>query len=165
MSMPTHSHIHGPPDPHDDDPDTDFAHPAIADGYEGYHGSHRTTGGYQASLAQGSGCPHCRSDRIAPSHLGRRIGSAIGTLAGAAAATARVTGGAHLGAEFGAVLGTPAGPAGSMFGAVAGAVLGAMVGAAAGCAIGATLGEAIDAKILHNHQCLDCGRGFSIEPS
>jgi len=108
-------------------------------------------------------CPHCRSERIAPSHLGRRLGSTIGTLAGAATATARVAGGAQLGAELGAVVGTSAGPAGITLGAIGGAMLGAMVGAAAGCAIGAALGEAIDAKILHNHHCIDCGRGFSLD--
>lgn len=107
-------------------------------------------------------CPHCNSHRIVPSHLARRVGSAIGTVAGAATATTRVTGGAQLGAGIGALLGTPAGPAGLTFGTVAGAVLGAMAGAAAGCAVGAALGEAIDAKILHNHHCIDCGRGFSL---
>jgi hypothetical protein len=108
-------------------------------------------------------CLHCGSSRTTTSHLGRRIGSAVGTLAGAATATARTAGGAQLGAELGAVLGTPAGPAGTTIGAIAGAVLGAMAGAAAGCAIGAALGEAIDAKILHNHRCLQCGRSFSVE--
>lgn len=108
-------------------------------------------------------CLHCGSSRTTTSHLGRRIGSAVGTIAGAATATARTAGGAQLGAELGAVLGAPAGPAGTTVGAIAGAVLGAMVGAAAGCAIGASLGEAIDAKILHNHRCLECGRGFSVE--
>lgn len=108
-------------------------------------------------------CPHCNSHRITSSHLGRRVGGAIGTIAGAATATARVSGGAKLGAEIGALLGTPAGPAGFTVGTVAGAVLGAMAGAAAGCAVGATLGEAIDAKILHNHRCIDCGRGFSLQ--
>lgn len=108
-------------------------------------------------------CLHCGSSRTTTSHLGRRIGSAVGTLAGAATATARTAGGAQLGAELGAVLGTPAGPAGTTLGAIAGAVLGAMVGAATGCAIGAALGEAIDAKILHNHRCLQCGRSFSVE--
>lgn len=107
-------------------------------------------------------CPHCNSRRITPSHLGRRVGSAVGTIAGAATATARVAGGTQLGAELGALLGSPAGPAGFTLGSVAGAVLGAMAGAAAGCAVGAALGEAIDAKILHNHHCIACGRGFSV---
>lgn len=121
-----------------------------------------TNGSCPAPSKHGAYCPHCNSHRIVRSHLARRVGSVIGTLAGAATATARVAGGAQLGAEFGTLLGSPAGPAGFTFGAVAGALLGALAGAAAGCAVGAALGEAIDANILHNHHCLDCGRGFSL---
>lgn len=157
------------PDDADDDADTDDhpgsapPHPALfASGPGPVHHQGRCQTAPPHGLI-GICCPHCGSARTTPSHLGRRIGSAIGTLAGAATATARAAGGAQLGAELGAALGAPAGPAGSTLGVIAGAVLGALVGAAAGCAVGAALGEAIDAKILHNHHCRHCGRGFSVE--
>ena len=126
-------------------------------------GFHRDPSQFRAASSKDTtNCPHCQSHRVITSHLGRRVGGAVGALAGAMTATARVTGGAQLGAEIGALLGTPAGPAGFTVGAFSGALLGAMAGAAAGCAVGAALGEAIDAKILHDHHCIDCGKGFSL---
>ncbi len=147
---------------HDDDPDSEFPDSAFLSGGHGGNQDRYHVRGCRLP-EHGLRCPHCNSHRIVPSHLGRRVGSAIGAIAGAATAMARVAGGAQFGAELGALLGTPAGPAGFTLGTVAGAVLGAMAGAAAGCTAGAALGEAVDAKILHNHRCIGCGRSFSLD--
>jgi hypothetical protein len=54
-----------------------------------------------------------------------------------------------------------AGPVGSLFGGLAGALMGALVGGAAGCAAGSAVGEQIDAHVLDNYACLECGSTFS----
>lgn len=110
-------------------------------------------------------CPRCASGRIGNSHHARKASVAVGGLAGAVASAttswgrARVA--AQVGLQVGAGIGLVAGPAGATVSAVAGAVLAGLAGAAAGAAVGAALGEFLDANLLDNHHCVDCGHRFS----
>jgi len=108
-----------------------------------------------------SPCPKCQSLRIETRNYARKVGGAIGTVAGTTSGVAF----ALSGAEVGATIGVLAGPIGSVCGALAGAVITGLIGGAAGCAAGAAVGEVIDANVLNNYHCLDCGRTFSSKPT
>lgn len=112
---------------------------------------------------KGRCCPYCQSARVRAQRWGRKIGSAIGTFAGAATFDASLTHSVPLSLGAGAMAGVLRSPLAPAVGTVAGAVLAAMAAAVAGCALGAALGDAIDANVLENHQCLVCGRRFSLK--
>jgi hypothetical protein len=45
-------------------------------------------------------------------------------------------------------------------GSLAGAIFGGLAGGAAGGVAGAKLGEELDAKVLDNYECQNCGHAF-----
>ena len=108
-------------------------------------------------LAATSACPRCGSRQLAPRRVARRFLSVVGALAGATDSGMR----SWRAAQVGAALGSRAGASGLALGAVAGAVLGALAGGTSGCAVGTHLGDAIDARLLRDLHCHDCGHLFS----
>lgn len=114
------------------------------------------------SLSLGA-CPACQSRRIKSREFGKQACATIGAIAGAASGLAGALSGAVTGAEVGMYLGD--GAPSMPLGVVAGAVVGALSGGIAGCTVGASLGEAVDASILRNRCCLDCGHRFSVSPA
>jgi hypothetical protein len=123
------------------------------DAFDGHDGYGRP--GYEPSVEVAS-CPRCGSTHLAQRHLARRILGLVGTVAGATGSAVR----AWHGAELGGTVGAAAGPPGFVLGAVAGAVLSALAGGSAGCAVGVRLGDAIDARLLNDLRCLECGHPF-----
>jgi hypothetical protein len=103
-------------------------------------------------------CPQCGSHRITTRDIGRKAGGAIGTVAGGCTGMSSVLAGARIGT----VVGIVAGPAGSTLGCLAGALIGGLIGAATVGVAGAKLGEVLDARVLDNHQCLQCDHVFSV---
>lgn len=101
-------------------------------------------------------CSLCGSTQVVARNYARKVCSAAGVVAGAASGASAALGGAEAGAALGAI----AGPVGLIVGGFAGALLGAMIGGTAGCAAGAAFGGAIDANVLNNFQCKNCGHDF-----
>ncbi|WP_348532293.1 hypothetical protein [Pseudomonas putida] len=102
-------------------------------------------------------CPSCGSMRVFARNHARKLGGIAGTVGGTASGVA----GAMTGAQSGAALGAIAGPIGMTLGGLAGAILGGLAGGTAGGLAGAKMGEEIDARVLDNYECLNCGQAFS----
>lgn len=105
-------------------------------------------------------CPHCRSPQVVTRNHARKIGGTIGAIAGAASGFTAALKGARIGGTLGGRIGLLAGPPGAALGSVAGAILGGLLGGTTGCSAGAALGELLDARVLNNLRCLDCGHTF-----
>lgn len=105
-------------------------------------------------------CPQCHSSQVVTRDYARKTGGTIGAIAGAASGFSAALKGAHIGGTLGGRLGLLAGPRSAVLGCVAGAILGGLLGGTTGCSAGAALGELIDAKVLRNRRCLECGLTF-----
>lgn len=99
-------------------------------------------------------CPCCKSDSIVTKDEAKKTFGLLGMLGGAASALSTAYAGAEMGSMLGLVVAGPRAEG-------ACAITGAILGAATGCIAGAKLGEAIDATVLDNYQCLNCGYEFS----
>ena len=102
-------------------------------------------------------CPLCGSLQVVQRCWGRKTGGFVGSLAGAAGGFA----GSLRGAQIGGIAGSLLGPAGISIGGLAGAVLGGLVGSSIGCEVGSAVGETIDAHVLNDFKCQECGHSFS----
>lgn len=102
-------------------------------------------------------CKLCGSNKIRTKNTARKIGGVIGGISGAGAGMAGTLSGAQVGAAAGAI----AGPLGIALGGAAGAILGGLIGGATGSLSGARLGEIVDARVLHNFECIQCGYSFT----
>lgn len=126
-----------------------------------FHPSEPFLAGYGQPLSKGIPmsvqCPRCYSMNIQTHNRAKHAGGVIGGVGGTASGIA----GALSGAEVGGTVGVWAGPFGLALGTLAGALIGGLVGGATGGIAGAKLGEVVDARVLENHQCLDCGHHFS----
>lgn len=106
-------------------------------------------------------CPLCRSPRVISRNWARKAAGAIGCAAGATGGFV----GALRGAQIGIASGLITGPAGSSMGGIAGAVLGGLAGTAIGCEVGTSVGKTIDARMLDNLKCQECGHAFASQES
>lgn len=106
-------------------------------------------------------CPLCHSPRVISRNWARKAAGAIGCAAGATGGFV----GALRGAQIGIASGLMTGPAGSTIGGIAGAVLGGLAGTAIGCEVGTSVGKTIDARMLDNFKCLECGHVFAYQES
>jgi hypothetical protein len=102
-------------------------------------------------------CPLCGSLQVVQRCWGRKTGGFVGSLAGAAGGFA----GSLRGAQIGGITGALLGPAGISIGGLAGAVLGGLVGSSIGCEVGSAVGETIDAHVLNDFKCQECGHSFA----
>ena len=106
-------------------------------------------------------CPLCQSPRVVSRNWARKAAGAIGCAAGATGGFV----GALRGAQIGIASGLMTGPAGSTVGGIAGAILGGLAGTAVGCEVGTSVGKTIDAHMLDNFKCLECGHAFAHQES
>ena len=107
-------------------------------------------------------CPKCNSARIVTNDTAKIYGGIIGTAGGAISGATAALAGANIGSKIGMV----AGPVGIVAGTVAGALFGALFYGATGGIAGSQLGKVVDAHVLKNLECQDCGHSFSgDEPS
>ncbi len=102
-------------------------------------------------------CPKCHSEHVDRGHWGSRAGTALGLGLGLWGV---FSAGACAGAEGGALVGTLGGPVGTALGGCGGALVGGMAAIATASLTGNRLGSLIDAHILNDHVCLDCGYRF-----
>ncbi len=104
-------------------------------------------------------CPHCHHEDRRPKNLARKIGGALGAVAGAACGVYGILGTDRIGMDdvhfpediedFRTDLIS-----------LAAATLRAIIGATTGCLVGIRLGELVDAHLLENQTCRQCGHPF-----
>ena len=107
-------------------------------------------------------CPKCNSAHIITKDTAKTYGGIIGTAGGAISGATAALAGANIGSKIGMI----AGPVGIAAGTVTGALFGALFYGATGGIAGSQLGKVVDAHVLKNLECQDCGHSFSgDEPS
>ncbi|MBI2726210.1 MAG: hypothetical protein HYX42_08170 [Polaromonas sp.] len=104
-------------------------------------------------------CPNCHHEDRRPKNLARKIGGALGAVAGAACGVYGILGTDRIGMDdvhypediedFRTDLIS-----------LAAATLRAIIGATTGCLVGIRLGELVDAHLLENQTCRQCGHPF-----
>ncbi len=104
-------------------------------------------------------CPNCHHEDRRPKNLARKIGGALGAVAGAACGVYGILGTDRIGMDD-VHFPEDIEDLRTDLISLAAATLRAIIGATTGCLVGIRLGELVDAHLLENQTCRQCGHPF-----